>query len=223
MAQALRPSGQGELDRVLAAWRLSPASHQFEEPADEPTIAAAERALGRLLPDGLRALYQFSDGMAALGGNLTVEPLTGSEDAGLVGLSDRLREWGWPIPDEVLVFGGNGGSDQFGAWYPVDASSGGPTPVVMIGSVFEPACLALAGTDLPRFLLAWSAYYLIVDDAPAEALDALGLPASLRAIDEEAGLAPYFKWADPGQIDHEPDPYERGLDAAGFAELIKEL
>ena len=57
----------GDLDRVLAAWRLSPASHQFESPADEATIAAAEAALGRALPDDLKSLYRFSDGMEPLG------------------------------------------------------------------------------------------------------------------------------------------------------------
>lgn len=215
-------SARSDLDRVLAAWRLSPASHQLEEPADDETIATAERALGRLLPEGLKALYRFSNGMAPLGGNLMVESLTGSEDRGLVGFGDRLRGWGWPIPDQVLMFGSNGGSDLFGLWYPPGAPADGPTPVVMIGSVFEPASLALAGTDLPRFLLAWSAYYLVhdLDEAPAEALDALELPESLREIDEDGGLAPCFRWADPDLPDPDPDPYGRGMDAAGIAACI---
>lgn len=218
MVDATTP--RGGIERVLQAWRLSPDLHQFNEPADEATLGAAESALGRPLPAGLRALYQFSDGMAPLNGNLIVEPLAASEDSGLVGFSDRLRASEWPIPDEVLMFGGNGGDDLFGLWYPTGASDHAPTPVLRVGSIFEPASLALAGTDLDRFLLAWSGYYLVQDEAPVEALDALGLPAALREVDDEAGLAPYFRWADPALSDPDPDPYERGLDARGIAKLI---
>ena len=211
----------GDLDHILAVWRLSPASHQFEPPADEATIAAAEEALGRPLPDALKTLYRFSNGMEPLGGNLMVQPLTESADGGLVGLGDRLRSWDWPVPEDVLMFGGNGASDQFGLWYPPGTPASEPTPVVMIGAVFEPASLALAGTDFARFLRAWSGYYLVLDEAPADALDALGLPDALRRFDGAAGLAPYFRWADPTLTDPDPDPYERGLDAAGIAALIR--
>lgn len=213
-------AGGGDLERVFAAWRLSPESHELEAPADEALIAAAEQSLGRSLPDGLKALYRFSNGMAPLGGNLMVEALTESEDSGLVGLSERLRSWNWPIPGELMMFGTNGGGDQFGLWYPPNSASHAPTPVVMVGQVFEPASLALVGTDLPQFLRAWSGYYMILLESPIEALDALGLPESLREIDDDAGLAPYFRWADPAKADPYPDPYERGLDAAGIATLI---
>ena len=177
--------------------------------------------MGRPMPADLKALYRFSDGMAPLGGNLTVEPLTATSGLALVGLSDQLRDWDWPIPDELLMFGGNGGDELFGLWYPAGAPSDGLSAVVMVGSIFEPVCLALAGTDLPRFLLAWSGYYLVQLEAPAAALDALRLPESLRQIDDEAGVAPYFRWADPTLADPDPDPYARGLDAAGIAALIE--
>jgi hypothetical protein len=217
-----------ELERVVAAWRLSAASDELAKPASEETIAEAERALGRPVPDGLKTLYRFSNGMGPLGGNLTVVPLLDTERAdgeeiGLVNLGDRLRSWDWPIPDEVLVFGGNGGDDQFGIWYPSGAPADGPTPVVMVGSIFEPGCLALAGTDLPKFLLAWSGYYLALLDAPTEALDALGLPDSLRRIDADGSLAPYFRWADPALPDPEPDPYSQRMDAGGVAAVIEGL
>lgn len=201
------------LDIVLAAWRLSPASHQFRDPATDEAIAEAERSLGRAIPDSLKSLYRFANGMSALGGNLGVESLLDSKGGGLVYLGDRLRSWHWPIPEEVLMFGGNGADEQFGLWYPPGAPADGPMPVVMIGSVFEAACLALAGTDLPRFLLAWSGYYLVLDEAPTEALDALGLPEALRRLDEDASLAAYVGWADPALPDHDPDPYSRGVDA----------
>jgi hypothetical protein len=30
--------------------------------------------------------------------------------------SDLLRSWDWPVPDEMLIFGGNGQGDSFGLW-----------------------------------------------------------------------------------------------------------
>jgi hypothetical protein len=90
--------------------------------------------------------------MEPLRGNLMVDPLSDTEGGGLFGLGDRLRSWDWPVPDEVLMFGGNGADDQFGLWYPAGTPASEPTPVVMIGAVFEPASLALAGTEFARFL-----------------------------------------------------------------------
>lgn len=216
------------IHRVFAAWRLSAGSDELGEPASEETIVEAERALGRPVPDDLKTLYRCSNGMAPLGGNLTVVPLLDAERpnaevVGLVNLSDRLRSWDWPIPDHVLVFGGNGAGDQFGLWYPLGAPADGLTPVVQIGSIFEPACLALTGTDLPHFLLAWSGYYVVITEAPPEALDALELPHTLRHISEDGSLAPYFRWADPSLPDHDPDPYARGMDAATLAQVINNL
>jgi hypothetical protein len=211
-----RPGGRGELDRLFAAWRLSTHLHDLNDPADEASIDAAERAFGGPLPTGLKALYRFSDGMGLVGGNLAVEPLEG-----LVGMSGRLRSWKWPIPNELLMFGGNGSDDLFGLWYPAGANPDAPTPVIMVGSIFEPRCLALAGTDLPAFLRAWSGYFMVLLDASPAALDVLGLPPSLRVIDEHTGIAPYFQWADPTLPDPEPDPYARGLDRDGVVALLR--
>ena len=220
-AGAREPADQ--MGPVLEAWRQSQGSSWFGAPADEATIAQVELTLGRPLPPALKSLYRLSDGMAPLDGNLMIEPMSGAVDRGLVGLAERLRGWDWPIPDELLVFGGNGGDDQFGLWYPQGASASDPTPVVMVGAVFEPACLALVGTDLPRFLRAWSGYYLVQGSSPAPALDALELPAELRVIDDAAGLEPYFRWADPDLPDPDPDPYAKGLDARSLAEIIHAL
>ena len=213
-------SGASELATIVAAWRLAPDPWPLAPAASEAEIAAAERALGRPLPYDLRALYALCNGPNPLGGNLAVHPLSAVEGEGLVGMSDRLREWGWPIPDELLVFGGNGGEEQFGLWYPAGADPAASAPVVMVGAVFEPACMALAGTSLTRFLRAWSGYYLVLEDAPAAALDMLGLPAHLRTMDDEAGIAPYFSWADPDLPEPDPDPYAPGLDPDQIALLI---
>lgn len=211
------------LDRVLAAWGLSPAIHDLRKPASRELIAEAERRLGRAIPDALKSLYRFSDGLSALGGNLALDPLVDREGGGLVNLGDRLRRADWPIPDDVLVFGSNGADELFGLWYPSGARGEGPMPVVMIGSVFEPKCLALAGTDLPRFLLAWSAYYLVLLEAPTQALDALAVPDALRIGNNAWSLEPFVRWADPTLPDHDPDPYARGMDPSTLAEVINGL
>lgn len=211
------------LDRVLTAWRLSPASHQLQAPpAADEAIAEAERAVGRPLPHALKALYGFGNGISALGGNLEVVPLFDGETGGLVDFGTTLRSSQWPIPDQVLAFGSNGADEQFGLWYPPASTADGPMPVVMIGAVFEPPCLALVGTDLPQFLRAWSGYYLVLLEAPSEALDALGLPDALRRI-PEGGMAPYFRWADPALPDPDPDPYSRGMDAQEIASVIESI
>lgn len=210
-----------ELSSIVAAWRLAPDSWPLPEAASDTDIADAERRLGRPLPAELRALYGISNGPNPLGGNLAIQPLSSVEGEGLVGMGERLRGWGWPIPDEVLVFGDNGGEEQFGLWYPAGAEADASTPVVMVGAVFEPACMVLAGTSLTRFLRAWSGYYLVLIDAPIAALDELGLPAHLRTIDDEAGVARYFAWADPDLPELDPDPYARGLDRDGIALLMR--
>ncbi len=212
-----------ELDRVLEAWRLSPGIHYLPPPAIETEIALAEKQLGRQLPDDLRRLYEFSNGMEPMAGNLQFDTLVGGE-MDLVGNGDRLRSWQWPIPHDLLVFGGNGSDDLLGLWHPQDASPDWMTPVVMVGAIFEERSFALAGTDLVPFLRAWSGYYLqISEEAPVEALDALGLPKSLRPIDDPKGLAPYFQWADPMLPDHHPDPYARGMTELELADLIRSM
>ena len=171
--------------------------------------------LTRALPSEVAEVYRFSNGMTALGGNLAIEPL---EE--MVGFSGRLRTWDWPIPDEVVVFGGNGGDELFGLWLPPDARTLSSAPVVMIGSVFEPACMALVGRTVSGFLRAWSGHYLDLLDAPQQSFAALGLPVHLRGTHDQSGWAPYFEWADPSLPDYDPDPYSRGLDARGIAGVI---
>ena len=147
-----------------------------------------------------------------------VEPL-----AEMVGFSNRLREWSWPVAEELMAFGGNGSDDLFGLWAPAESSPGDPAPVVMLGAIFEPACMAIVGTDLGGFLRAWSGYYLNLLGASAEALAHLGLPSELHDAPDDLGFTPYFEWADPTLPDHDPDPYSRGVDAAGMAALVSRV
>jgi hypothetical protein len=208
------------LQQIIDAWRLAPALNHFGPTLEPGAIDTAERQLGRPLPTDLITLYGLGDGFSVVGGNLFLDPLTG--EMGLPGHSDQLREWGWENPPDVLMFGTNGGGELFGLWYPDGADPAGPTPVVEIGSVFEPDCMALVGTDLAPFLRAWTAYYFLICEAPAVALDAIDLPTHLRVAEPES-LEPYFRWADPDLPNHDPDPYTDRLDAAAAALLVERI
>ena len=210
-----------DLASIIQAWRLVP-EHEFGPPLATAQIESAERRFGRQLPTSVVELYGAGDGMSVLGGNLSINALTG--DMAVPGFSDQLREWDWPIPAQVVAFGSNGGGDIFGLWYPEGADPIGPTPVVEIGQVFEPGCMALVGTDLPRFVTAWTAYYALLLEAPAEALDAIGLPMDLRvAADQLDRFEPYVRWADPDLPNHEPDPYVDLLDADAVTRLLSQV
>jgi hypothetical protein len=111
-----------ELAPVLEAWRLSPMQHKFLGPLDEDGLLAAEARLGRPLPTMLRRVYEFSNGLEAFGGCLTIEPALVASD-----LADELRDSEWPIPPELLMFGGDGSDNHWGIWYPASASPDGST------------------------------------------------------------------------------------------------
>ena len=203
------------LAKVFDAWERSAHLHLAEPPT---AVDAAERALGRALPDDARELYGAVGGGSFLEGNLGLHPPgppeEGEEQLTLATASALLRSWDWPVPDELVVFGDNGAGDHFGVWLP---AGGGARPVVVqIGEVFEPACLAVVGDDLASFLAGWTAYYLASLGAPVDALDALGVPDELRSLDEDGSDEEHFallSWASPGLPDPCPDPYERGLTA----------
>jgi hypothetical protein len=197
------------LASLFAAWSASASLHQWERPASDQEIAAAEAALNRKLPPELRALYEAGNGLCLIRGSLNLYSL-----AGLIHEPAAEREAGVPLPDELLLFGYNGGEELFGLWLPARADSQAAVPVIEVGEEFEPRCMAVAGTDLVRFLTARSAYYLMCWEADTRALDLLGIPMSLRSdMPDEDLLADLIRWADPELADPEPNPYERGVDA----------
>jgi hypothetical protein len=209
------------IDAIIRAWRLSADLHTLRPGADDAALRAAEESLGRPLPAALAALYRFSDGADLLGGNLTLLPLHGDEDSlGLDNASDAYRASHWPVPQEVLIFGGNGQDEAFGLWLPETADPAYDHPVVQIGELFEPACMAVYGTSLVRFLAAWSAYYLLLEEAPARALRALGVPRALRAEESADDYGAFAAWADPGLPDPAPDVYETAYDVEGLRRLF---
>jgi hypothetical protein len=83
--------------------------------------------------------------------------------------------------------------------------------------------MALAATNLPAFLRAWSGYFMAMMEAPEPALKALGLPKSLwvqtSSIHSQA-IAPYLAWADPELPSKNPDSHLDRLDAEGVRALL---
>jgi SMI1 / KNR4 family (SUKH-1) len=203
------------LDDVLDAWRLSSALHTIGDPLDEDGLLAAEARLGRDLPTDLRRVYEFSDGFDGFDGNINMERALVAAD-----FAEGLRDSGWDIAPELLVFGGDGSDEHWALWYPDGASPDDPTPVIEIGEIFDGGCLALLGSSLPRFLRMISGFHLAGRDNPA-ASDAIGLPQALRR--DQDRLAPLVAWADPALPFAEPDPYVQRLTRADVERLIETL
>lgn len=188
--------------------------HTWNDGATDDEIFEAEDSLGRTLPRVFRAMYEMSNGLHLVGGDLQFVGLKPSDESefSLVNLSSKLRDWGWLVPEELLVFGGNGGGEHFGVWLPEGKPRSEDCPVIMVG---ETDTLAIAGTNLCSFLKGRTAYYLLLGEADRQALDTLGLPSDLYTSDlmdlDDDAFARITKWADPYIRDPLPDPYQRGI------------
>lgn len=209
---------------VIRSWQLSAELHVLQPGATERDLSTTEMAIGTRIPQPLRALYEFSNGLDLLDGNLDILPLATEDDRLCVAdASKRYREWGFMVPTDVVVFGGDGSDGTYGIWIPNPPRPGSPNPVIEIGNTFEPRCMAAHGTSLIPFLASRTAYYLMLCGSDTSALDALGVPTSLRRepheLDDEA-FARLRSWADPGLSDPYPDPYARGFDEQGIRDLF---
>ena len=200
------------MEDVLAAWRRTARLHRFADPLDDAGLARAEARLGRELPADLRRLYGASDGFDGFDGSLRIQAALRAAD-----LADDLRDSGWVIGPELLVFGSDGAGDHYALWYPDGASSEQPTAVVEVGEIFEDGGLALVGTSLPRFLRMITAFHL-VQEAEWDAASDMGVPSSL--LRPAKRLAPFVAWADPSLPFQEPDPYVQRLTTADVARLL---
>lgn len=207
--------GRDTLDDVLEAWRLSSALHATSDPLDEDGVLAAEARLERELPTDLRRVCEFSDGFDGFDGNIHIERALVAAD-----FAEDLRDSGWDIAPELLVFGGNGSDEHWALWYPDGASPDDPTPVIEIGEIFDGGGLALIGSSLPRFLRMVSGFHL-AGRGNSAASDAIDLPHSLRR--EQDTFGPFVAWADPGLQFAEPDPYIQRLTPADIQRLVEAL
>lgn len=209
------------LTRVFEAWRLTPSLHHLGAPADDAAIRLAEDRLGRPLPAHLANLVRLTDGASVLHGNVGFEPVAPSLGRDLVGFASRLRGQGWPIPQEMLAIGSDGGGSILGLWYPSDRPVDGTAAVVVVADPEEADYMAILGTDLARFLTTWTAYYLVTMEAPVAALDALDIPEDLRV--SLNGPEACTWWTDP-QLQALPlDPFEARLDAAEVGRIVTSL
>lgn len=210
-----------DIPRVLGAWRAAGAHVDLGEPADDALLARAESELRFPLPQEVRELYSACNGMSLASGDLVLHPLVGPESEGVTTASTQLREWDWPVPEELLVLGGNGGDEVLGVWVVPDARR---TLVVMMGSPSDEPDLAVFGTSLAGFLAAWSAFHLPLGDpgddpAIADALAELGAPAPQTRPDDEEHFLRLLAWASPDLPDPRPDPYGSPVAPADLTRL----
>ena len=213
--------------KVLAAWDASSALHSPNPGASPDGLERAQADIGRPLPEDALELYRELDGGSLLHGNLNLLPLLPEGvTLALTTSSDLLRSWDWAIPDELLVFGDDGQrrpvrhlASQHARRQTADRAGRRDL------RGFE-RTLAIVGDDLPSFLLARTAYYLMLladEEETSEALAALDLPAHLRGLDGDGDddLFELLVWASPELPDPRPDPYERGLTAAEVGSLAR--
>lgn len=201
---------ESRLEPVVKAWQLSERNHTLETGLDDDEIEAVEYELGLSFPDSVLALYRMSDGMSICHGNVTFLPMDlGEEGLSVRNFSRKLRSWKWDIPDEVVAFGGDGSDGTYGLWLPEGTPRNPDCPVVEIG---EAKGLALIGTNLCSFLRWKTAYYLLLEDGPSKALDAISLPKELRIeYSTEEDYARLIRWADPAIPNPLANPYKHPI------------
>jgi hypothetical protein len=180
-------------DPLLACWRRTEDLHMLRPPASADEIAAAEAELNLPLPDLLRQIYLFSKGPWLFGGCCNLDVLRNPEGLSLTTSSRLLREWEWPIPDEVLVFGGDGSEEVYGLWLGARDQARFPDPVLAFVEGAGPFFLA---TGLRAFLTAETAIHLALEGRGQVAVDCLGAPRALVGHSEPDELAIRY-WADP--------------------------
>lgn len=217
-----------EIRRVFDAWAQVPELCEADPGVAAAAIAELETAIGRQLPADMRALYATVGGGELLQGDLRLYPPTASGDEpvefSVAGATRALQEWGWCIPDDLVVFGDNGAGDLFGIWLP---AAGGPSQplIVEVAETFEENCLTPIGDDLVRFLVGWTALYLVVcrDEVDTRsAIAVIGLPADLQARadrGEDDDVDAVILWASPGLSALGPRRSMRDITPAQVADL----
>ena len=219
------PSPTEKMQRVLKAWELAAElNYDYPVPAASPEmLAEAEQALGYRLPESTRVLYSVHDGGWYLGGNIVIERLFPDREnsIGLTAGSEQLREWGWTLPSELLVFGGDGSDGTYGLWIETTADR----ESIVVETIDVGDSFSVVGDDLASFLTGRSTFYLLMYTSDgfelAPALDVLDVPFELRDMDlGDEQYNAVARWANPHLPDADPNSYDRWWTPAQIREFV---
>lgn len=220
--------------------------HVERHPGATPEqIAAAERDLGCALPEPLKALYAYSDGLSFVGGDLNIHPLqkrrwrvegprvpnpfkpgeffdNEGETTALVWETKFLRECKWHIPPELLVFADNLAEHYYTIWLPRPTSRRFNHPVIEFGEGSgDRDGWALVGTDIFRFLYSQTLYLFLDRNPTPQIIDALELPDEVRRAIDTPELLPCIRlWVDPEIPDPRAEPFDRPTGIAQLRQLL---
>jgi|GEM_PF-3553557 len=211
-----------DFSALYTSWEVTSPYNVINPGASQEEIEETEEALKHKLPQSFRTLYGLTNGLSILESNLNIVPLNSDEWFSLVNYTKQLREWEKPIPQEVLAFADNGSDGTFGIW--LDENEFSDSPVISVGAIYEPGCMAIAGTSLFNFMLGWSAYYFLLLEVDTKALDIIQLPKKLRFKAhelEDEQFAEIRKWADPRLPDFDPDPYKLRYTVSQVREILQ--
>jgi SMI1/KNR4 family protein SUKH-1 len=106
-----------DLSSLISCWQATHERHILNAGASDEEIVSVERELSLRLPESIRELYRFSDGLTLFGGELSIYPLrNATNELSLSRVTPWLRESNWPIPESVLIFGSTGTGEPIGLW-----------------------------------------------------------------------------------------------------------
>jgi hypothetical protein len=210
-----------DLASLVRCWQITREQHAFNEGASDREIAAVEQELSLSLPPALRELYRFSDGLALFGGELSIYPLrNAANELSLSRVTPWLRTCNWPIPESVVIFGSTGTGDPVGLWTG-SHSARFPEPIIQVGAIFEPACMAVCGSAVVPFLTVETARCLPLYGHSDLLQATLGVPKSIVEIGGDADHEAILRLADPSGIEILGDPYHGDpLDEDGLRKLL---
>jgi hypothetical protein len=198
------------LQELSRSWQLTREFHTLEQGVIPWEIEAFEKEVGWKLPNEWREFYEYTNGIVLFKWNLKIGPLLGGESS-FANHSKQLRQFDWPIPDELWIAGSDGEGYPFGLWHPAANAQAGPIVELDCGDDYEPGVVA---TSLNAFLLFRTVDYLLYYYSKGEpvtaALEVLSVPRELwpREPIDEIDSDAIRRWADPDYRDYPFDPFE---------------
>lgn len=207
----MTPAQTDRLERIASCLDVL-GGPELGPPETDEALDALEAALGRALPPEVRAVYRLvgRDASPVISANLDMAPLLDGE-AAVATHTEELRGWGWVIPQEVVVFAGDGGGRVYGLWLPEEGARRHPILLLDTGDDDGPD-MGIVAQDLPAFtateLILTGGMWTAERDGRIQEL--LGLPDELRGDPDDrlpAGEVPadadsvvtdpILRWASP--------------------------